>query len=271
MTSSLSSHCHIVCDTELPALLREWRTGRITYNISLLESPLFSPGPELVVLQHSSRCSAATHRLLVDMLCLTRAFEADLDHFAASRFVLPGREGSLLFRSEVVSSIQQRVFALPSATIPGLPETGDWVYEACRIAALIYTIAIIGMVPFSTAVFPAGQFIQTRSGTQLRLVEDLYAALQQCNMDDAWGDMGGVLYWVTSVGAAAARVDPSHGLSVAHHPDVPHQVRVFRTLNLYSVQALVVLVFQFPGATILGQKTMLRIQSALRSFTKHVH
>lgn len=53
-----------------------------------------------------------------------------------------------------VTEIRLRVASLPSAYTKNLPTSNDWVYEACRIAAIIYTSAIVMRVPFSIAAEP---------------------------------------------------------------------------------------------------------------------
>jgi len=69
---------------------------------------------------------------------------------------------------------------------------GNHVYEACRIAAVIFQRACYMRVSLSSAV------------TNTNYIPELIAALKRTNLEARWGDMAGVLFWVTMIGASAA-------------------------------------------------------------------
>jgi hypothetical protein len=89
------------------------------------------------------------------------------------------------------------------------------------------------------------------------LVEQPFAALQLCDTHRVWGNMAGVLYWITSVGAAAARVPQADRKS--------HQARIQRCLTMYSVRTMILLIFEYPASILQAQRTFLRVQSRLES------
>jgi hypothetical protein len=173
-----------------------------------------------------------------------------------------------LQNSSVAAQIQQRLFALPSAQTPGHPVAGDWVYKSCRIASLIYTIAMVGCVPLPAAVHPLERLSSatqvSQADTLQQLADNLCTALQQCDMSDAWGDMAGVLYWATSIGAAAADT-PLPNNPQAAQAEALHQSITFKHLSLISMRAMIFIIFPFPVAIIQSQKILLSIQQLVRN------
>lgn len=171
---------------------------------------------------------------------------------------------------DIVIGIQQRLFALPSACTPGLAVSNDWVYEACRIASLIYTAAIVERMPFSEAGGSPDSPLRDPAlpNTNSRLVESLYETLKRCDMFDVWDDMAGVLYWVSSVGAAAARAPLTTVSPAAQTQEVAYRIWVQRCLTMYSVRTMVIVIFEHPSAIIHSQKALLRVQRLLDRKTR---
>jgi hypothetical protein len=179
-----------------------------------------------------------------------------------------------------VCEIRERLASLPSAYTPGLPISGDWVYESCRIASIIYASAIILRVPLSVAAEPGRSIIladsplvqtggssgNNRASPPPRLDEVLYEALERSNTEYVWGDMSGVLYWVSLVGAAAARTPIS--LKMSMEPSRPrseaYSTWVRRCFIMFATRAMIILIFQHPLPIILAQRKMLKVQELLR-------
>jgi hypothetical protein len=260
-------HCDILFETRPLPLFHAWEPAPIDLKVSLPESPVFCPHNEYLTICNSRRCSSATYSLLCDMRNLTVLLLEESTRLNRSPGVkLEGAKEPVDY-GDIVTGIQQRLFLLPSAHTPGLAISGDWVYEACRIASLIYTAAIVERVPFSTA---AGSPVSTlgdpaHPNTPPRLVESLYETLERCDMFDVWDDMAGVLYWTSSVGAAAARTPPTGILPHAQTQQVAYRIWVQRCLTMYSVRTMIVVIFQHPSAIIQSQKTLLRVQRLLDS------
>jgi hypothetical protein len=199
---------------------------------------------------------------------LTLAFLAQTKESTLGLCVLQQGKHDRLQNSSVAAEIQERLFALPSAQTPGQPIAGDWVYESCRIASLIYTIAMVGCTPLPAAVHPLKRLSSATQASQAdmlrQMAHELCTALQQCDMSDAWGDMAGVLYWATSIGAAAAYT-PLPNNPQAAQDEVLHQSTAFKHLSLVSMRAMILLVFPFPVAIIQSQKILLSIQQLVRN------
>jgi hypothetical protein len=71
---------------------------------------------------------------------------------------------------------------------------GDYIYESCRLAALIMIMAIDSQRPFGQIETP--------------LLNELKLAIQKTDIDDYWGMMAGVLFWIALVGCASALGKP---------------------------------------------------------------
>jgi hypothetical protein len=240
------------------------------------ESPLFCPRARFLTITGDSRCSQYTHELLCDMRDLTDLVIA----CEANPPVLHGGEADIsmcdddspIDYDDKVAEIRARLVSLPSAYTPGLPTSRDWLYEACRIVALIYTASIIYRVNFSMAAEPAHNPLISKAEidihpkpdnrlTKFSLTAALHEVLQKTDTDNVWSDMAGVLYWVCAVGSAAART--SLPMDLEHKKqsfeDI-YTVWVRRWLTMYATRTMIVLVFQHPIPVILAQKKLLRVQ-----------
>lgn len=125
------------------------------------------------------------------------------DLFIANRMVLDSEHSvkqedggrgtrAILEYNDEAREIRARSFALPSANSPNLPVSKDFVYESCRIVAIIYAQAIVEQEPFSKTATMA-------------LIDKLHEVLKNTYLANVWKDMAGVLYWVCAAGAAATR------------------------------------------------------------------
>lgn len=156
----------------------------------VLESPLYCPRSGFFTIVRSTRCSEQIHDILHNMWDVTAiSLQA-----AGADFIGP-LEATHISPSSA-ASIWNRATARPSATLVGTPVSNDWMYESCRLAALIYCRMVLPRIPsIVTGVFPPLSV----------LGRDLYRSLARTDTGDCWGDMAGVLYWCSLVGGAAMR------------------------------------------------------------------
>ncbi|KAF3053680.1 hypothetical protein E8E11_011035 [Didymella keratinophila] len=117
-----------------------------------------------------------------------------------------------------VCAIRTRLAHLPSAHTPDISVSRDWVYEACRIAATIYTTAIAMGVPFSVAADPSytdllessTPFDDWNSNAHFikpHLAETLYETLKRTDTNSLWKNMSGVLYWTFCAQSTERRLE----------------------------------------------------------------
>jgi hypothetical protein len=188
----------------------------------------------------------------------------------------PGRLSPPAVEYEAKASvIHQRLSSLPSAYTPGHAASDDWVYETCRIAALIYTTAFIMRVPFSVAANlshhhheppDAGSSAKPSAGDDptTRLTEALYESLGRTDIANLWNNMTGVLYWVCAVGAAAARMPSTIDMTAqARLQNEAYSVWVRRCLIMTSTRTMIVLIFQHPVPMLIAQKRLLKVQELI--------
>jgi hypothetical protein len=248
--------------------------GPVTEATVLPESPLYCPRSEYFTIVQSDLCSEYTYELLCDMRDLTDLFLLYHDDLDTVRDV----EAPYYMRNSVpvlspyeyaerIMEIQSRLSKMPSAYSPGLPVSNDWVYECCRITAIIYTTALVLRVPFSTASDPARSPVLSNSFPAAhplppRLTDILYQTLEKTNLKELWKLMSGVLYWVTTVGAAAARTPAALDMdqTIQRCRDDRFAVWVRRCLIMFSTRTMVILDFEFAEPVLAMQKKLLRIQ-----------
>lgn len=273
-------HCDIFCESKPLPAIQSWQPPKNFTNIPgpFPESPLFCPKVEFSNnLAEDRRCSIYTYGLLCDMRDLTNLF---IQHHAQRDAVhdVESEEAARLSSLQVdydirVSEIRERLASLPSAYTAGLPTSNDWIYEACRIAALIYTASIIMRVPFSIAADPARNpllsairsFSRSRvGGHTVRLNDALYEVVQRTDTANLWDNLSGVLYWVTAVGAAASRTPLT--VKMMNQPsfrEESYMVWVRRCLIMFSTRTMIVLIFQHPIPIILAQRKLLKVQALI--------
>jgi hypothetical protein len=85
-----------------------------------------------------------------------------------------------------------------SAHDPQSASNGDWVFECCRLTAVIMLKAI--------------ESAQALASSDLALTLSLVGALEKTDIGGNWGELSGLLYWVSMVGAASSQGRPGHRL-----------------------------------------------------------
>lgn len=277
-------HCDIFCEAEtLPAFREKLPadSGPVRAGAALPESPLYCPRFSFLTLPDDAQCSTFTLDILSDMRDLTSIFLAhntnlnqiyDVDAVEIERLSTPDE----VYKATLFA-IRTNLACLPSAHTPGIAVSGDWVYEACRIAAIIYTNAIVMGVPFSVAAdpnhvkffepsIPFGDRDSDEQFIRPHLTETLHETLKQADTSNVWENMSGVLYWVSAVGAAAARIPRAMNMARQDRfASEAYSVWVRRCLIMISTRTMIVLVFEHPMAIIAAQSTLLKVQELIGS------
>ena len=154
------SHCYhwaIACEKRPTGVFDAWSSQEVPKHgvAPLPESPLFRQTAGLNSACKSPNCSEITAKILNWMANLTDLFIAgNTDATSASDIKLEdqGRGSQCLINFHYqATEIGRQLTSLDSAYKPDLETSDDWVYEACRIAALIYVTALIDRSPFFLA------------------------------------------------------------------------------------------------------------------------
>ncbi|ORY15398.1 hypothetical protein BCR34DRAFT_598383 [Clohesyomyces aquaticus] len=271
-------HIDIFCEATPNTIFEDWNPpsfAPVEDIVAIPESPIFSPRSEFYTIAHSGNCSETTYELLCDMRDLTDLF---LSHHAGfeKKIDIPLTEDELRKSpseeyDSKVAAISARLSALPSAYTPNTPVSNDWIYESCRIAAIIYTTAIMCRISFSDASGPGRSPLIPAAASQKhpagqgdlqyrRLSDALFQAVEKSNMTDVWGGMSGVLYWVAMIGAAAARIPSTTDLSQQQFGDNIYAMWVRRCFIMFATRTMIVLIFGHPVPILVAQRKLLRVQ-----------
>ncbi|CAO2648315.1 Nn.00g075820.m01.CDS01 [Neocucurbitaria sp. VM-36] len=276
------------CDTESEPIFHDWEPPNYPLpddTAPIPESPLFCPRKDFTTIVNDAHCSRTTLDLLRDMRDLTNLFLTHPTKLDIISDIDVGETKCLSLPVTVdrkVNGIRERLSSLPSAYTPGLPTSNDWVYEACRLTALIYTASIIMLVPFSVAADPSQNQIlfesraltNSQAGGHLqttRLTEALYEVLELTDTSNIWDNMPGVLYWVCAVGAAAARTPTAiNMIPQTRFRNEAYTVWIRRCLIMFSTRTMILLVFQHPLPVLLAQKRLLKVQELIRGAARRL-
>lgn len=259
-------HCSIYIENEQLRWLRDYAppSQHFVEEIAPLpESPLFFSTMDLDTINNDAHCSETTLELLRSMCYLTDDFlrtNAEMDGVDTSdRKPTSPRQLEFACRASV---IREKVASLPSAYIPILATSNDWVYEACRIAALIYATALDMHVPFSVAA-SYNSSLPDGPGAHLSLAEELLEALKRTDLFNIWSNMSGVLYWILAVGAAAARTTSTLDMCAPTTPTQEREQWVRRCLILHGTRTMILLAPEHAIPVLNAQKRLLRVQELI--------
>jgi hypothetical protein len=203
-------------------------------------SPLYSPHGNLDHIR--TNCSAQTFEILNDMYTLTQGFLHRNDSI--------GTMTSSRYRCQ----IYERLLHRPSAQNSPTP---DWIHESVRLAALIYTHAIVYRTTF--ALFASMAYEDTTT-SDTTLLYALLHSLEQTDTNNCWGDMRGVFLWICLIGGAASwSTCEAQGLQHGSPPIT----WVRKCFSLWAIKAVASTGFEHAEETLEALRTGLRVKSLL--------
>ncbi|KAH3915100.1 hypothetical protein HBI56_015580 [Parastagonospora nodorum] len=273
-------HSAITREATQYAVFQQWMPQDLDIGamIPLPESPLFDPTGKFATLARIS-CSSETRDIIFQMRHLTDVFIESMgpatDLCIKKEEIYDGPQSiALLGYHNRSLAIHTQISSLLSAEVQGHSRSNDWVYEACRIAAVIYTNAIknlskIGDYDPSISAGCCSSRGDTAPSPTKSLPEQLFEALQKTDLAGIWQDMAGVLYWVCVVGAAAAHTLAAAAAnnaspSMEYNPQQSYPVWVRRNLDMHAFRTMAILVPQHPTPIIIAQKKLYRVQEVIR-------
>lgn len=132
----------------------------------------------------------------------------------------------------------------------------DWVQESIRLAALIYTHAIIHHTTFTSA---ATALHPDPVAGNTTLIHALLTAVEHTDVAGCWGDLRGVFLWVCLIGGAA-----SWGTETREAKFVqPPMAWPRKCFSLWAVRAVVGVGFEFADDVMDGLQMALRVSNLL--------
>ncbi len=218
-----------------PALLQSTSPSRLSpppfSGDSSPVSPLFVPYNNMSQIFRS--CSPATFDILRDMHVVTQTFLARWK-YASDR--QPTSHGQVAICDAQLQQIYSQLLAQPP-TEPG--HSADWIYESCRLAALIY----------------CGSIVQgTTLADSTTLVLALHEAFMKTDTRACWGsDLNGVFQWVCLVGGAAS-------WSPSANEVLPALAWAKKCFGLNAIRACLSVGFDQADTTIQALRTMLKVR-----------
>lgn len=165
-----------------------------------------------------SSCSVQTLEIIKAMHELTNTFAYNHDD------QIP------LISSSYHYALYERLALKPS---PQPDQPPGWVFESVRLAALIYTHAIIYRTSFATAANTPSQSSSLGTTTLLRAMLN---AVDHTDPINCWGNMRGVFLWVCLIGGAASWDTAPETESTVSAPPLAWVRKCF---SLWAVRAVV--------------------------------
>jgi hypothetical protein len=209
-------------------------------------------------------CSAAATDIIWKMQRCTSTFLARWNHKGEPHMISSGQLASC---DAELQNIYSDLLLLPSAEDD---QTPDWVYESCRIAALIYCRSIVQGATLADSANIMHASISGSSSGSGTLLSALHSALRKTDVQTCWGiELSSVFLWVALVGAAASW-SPPHSSS---EEVLQASAWMRKSFALYAIRAAVTVPFDYADATIHVLRTMLQVQRyiAIRTGSIQAH
>jgi hypothetical protein len=199
-------------------------------------------------------CSTATLEIISDMHSLTRNYLTRWGYASSLDPALHAQVASCDAQSQqAYARLLQRPSTLNDTFL-------NWVYESCRLAALIYCRSILH--GSSLANSAAAMYVNAdHEVTNVTLLSALHAAVMQTDTRNCWGEMRGVFLWVSLIGGAAAWPRPRFDATGDYAEELsPSEVWVRKYFSLLSIKAAVSVPFYQAGTTIEALRTMHQVR-----------
>ncbi|KAH8723409.1 hypothetical protein GQ44DRAFT_741037 [Phaeosphaeriaceae sp. PMI808] len=136
----------------------------------------------------------------------------------------------------------------------------DWIYESCRLAAILYCSSIV----HGSSLAESGETIYAHSTSpdlpSTTLLSALNAAVMQTDTRSCWGDMRGVFLWVCLVGGAASWPQSQFSSGEIGEEVSLSQLWARKYFALFTIRAAVSVPFDQTGNTIQALRTMLHVR-----------
>ena len=227
----------------------------------LPESPLYSRPHGFYTINASLDSNPEMCELLDILRSLTNQFYIENSHEPSSTPTPYRTTESREQSDETVTSLYGMVFATQPAVDRNFNGMSDrYMFEAVRLASLIYAQALANKIPFSKA---ASQVRSSNSLTENQeqaepMPIQIKKALMRTDVSYCWDHLAGVLFWVTLIAGAAANPGP-----LANEDRVGEDEDARKWLTAVAVRCCIVLSFEYGNSVLETLKRLLAIEIVL--------
>lgn len=209
----------------------------------------------------SGECNGITFELISDLRNMTQVYLA--------KWRCANGQGSTSIAEDASwdARLQQaycRLLSYRSAESNAVP---DWLYESCRLAALIFAGSLIQGTALSDSAKNTSSNNSRSRHSATTLLSALYSAFMRTDTRQCWGNLRGVFMWVTLVGGAACW--PTSRLAFVEHgkETMVAEASARKCFALFAMKAVILTPFSLAPSTICTLRTMLKLQQ-LTSFNR---
>ncbi|KAF1848922.1 uncharacterized protein K460DRAFT_404184 [Cucurbitaria berberidis CBS 394.84] len=216
-------------------------------------SPLYAPHGDISRIYGA--CSIGTLEIVRDMQACTALF---LAHWSHAGDTPPASDPHLATCDAQLQQIYANLLRRPSSENEPTP---DWMYESCRLAALIYCRSIVHGVTLAESANIMHARSRDPNPESTTQISALHEALARTDTRGCWGnDMRGVFLWVCLVGGAASWSAARFASGVEGEETSPASAWARKCFALYAIRASVLVSFEQADDTIQALRTMLQIR-----------
>jgi hypothetical protein len=253
-TYSITLSFTVLRGTTEPHILRDAATRPFASSlpeVPSLISPVYAPHGNLSSIY--GVCSPATVEIIRDMYNLTQTY---LVRWSCASELDPGSNAQVMACDAQLRQIYNRLLHFPSAENDHMP---DYIYESCRIAALLYCRSIVEGISLAES---ARSIHVVNTGQELRsttLLSALHSAIMRTDIHSCWNNMRGVFMWICFIGGAASWASSRYTTTEqAENSSTPAWMR--KCFALYAVKAAISIPLDQAGAAIQAFQTMLQVR-----------
>lgn len=203
-------------------------------------------------------CSTASLGILGDMHTCTTLFLQDWDLISTTQ---PHSYMGAETHHVRTEQIYTHLLLLPSAEDTFEP---DWIYESCRLAALIYCRSILHGATFADSANRMHARCPNSGSQTLSMLSALHEVLQRTDTHNSWGEnLRGCFLWVSLIGAMASWSTTWIEPGLENHAMPTHLAWMRKCFALYAVRAVVSVPFEHAEATMRALQTMFRVRQCI--------
>ena len=220
------------------------------------ESPIYWDAQDTNMHYLAESCTPGTLSILRDMRALTSwllgTSQATYVHHAST-----WHNGGFDLAPDSVdpAEIEQRCFSRPAINTAQDITEKDWIYEALRLASLVYATALHQKCPFSIAHSMAAARLGTTSVARL-----IVRAVHMTDSTYLWRDLSGCFFWLSLVGAASAAGRHAQYLRSIQ---TPADILCRKMLSMSSMRGLQMLAGEHSQMVHISCRNILDVQNIL--------